>query len=176
MNIRAVKETVYRVGLPAGAVVALLLRYFEDAQGTLHIVDSVGLPLTSALLLGVWLCFQGRWERFVVLETLLFSGLSLMILASLSYSAFQVGEHDLLNLTGLGYWTPVLYALAFLIFGRTSGLNLSLIIYALLLGVWGTEVLSSGNTAYERSILFQLFASNALLLLLLYGFGLLVNV
>lgn len=173
---RTVKRAVYGVGLPAGALMILLLLYFERAQGTLHIVDRIGLPLLSVLVAGIWLCFKMRWGSFRVLEGLLFSGVFLMIFASLSYSAFQISGTDLVNLTGLGYWTPVLYALAFLIFGVRTGRNISLTLYTLILGVWLAEVLLSRSDAIvERSILFQLFASNALLLLLLYGFGILVN-
>lgn len=175
-NIEAVKRTVYSIGLPTGAAMALLLLYFEHAQGTLHIVDRIGLPLTSALLLILWLGFKLRWGRMVVLESILFSGVSLMVIASLAYSALKVTEHDILNLTGLGYWTPVLYTLAFLIFGVRTGRTIALMLYALLLGVWGSEVFfSQSGDIFERSILFQLFASNALLLLLLYGFGVLVK-
>ena len=172
-GIRSVKLAIYQLGLPAGAVMALLLFYFENAQGTLHIVDKVGLPLLSALLMGLWPCFKLRLGDFMGLELLLFGGVSLMVLSSLSYSAFRVSGGDWVNLTGLGYWTPVLYAMAFLMFGLKTGRNISLTLYALILGVWASQLLfDQSSNLLERSILFQLFASNALLLLLLYGFGL----
>lgn len=171
-GIRSVKLAIYRLGLPAGVVMALLLLYFEYVQGTLHIVDRIGLPLLSALLTVIWVCFKLHVGNFMRLELLLFGSVSLMVLASLSYSAFRVSGGDWVNLTGLGYWTPVLYAMAFLMFGLKTGRNLSLTLYTLILGVWASQLLFGQSSILERSILFQLFASNALLLLLLYGFGL----
>jgi len=172
----SVKRAVYLFGLPFGAACALLLLWLEHAQGTLHVVDRVGLPLLALLVLGLALAFWRGWGRFFVLELLLFGGVAAMLLASLGYSIFQLSSTDVVNLTGLGYWTTVLFTLAFLIFGVRTGLKISGVVYLLALGVWAAEILvGSNSSAVERTILFQLFASNALLLLLLYTFGVLVQ-
>lgn len=174
--VTSVKRTVYLLGLPFGATSALLLLWLEHAQGTLHIVDRFGLPLLALLLLVLTLLFWRRRGQFFVLELLLFGGVSLMLLASFVYSIFQLPTTDVVNLTGLGYWTTVLFTLAFLIFGVRTGLRLSLGVYLLALGVWVAEiVVGSNSSVIERTILFQLYAANGLQLFLLYAFGLLVQ-
>lgn len=171
----SVKRTVYLLGLPFGATSALLLWWLEHAQGILHIVDRIGLPLLALLLLALTLLFWLRRGHFFVLELLLFSGVSVMLLASFVYSIFQLPTTDVVNLTGLGYWTTVLFTLAFLIFGVRTGLRLSLGFYLLALGVWLAEVVGANGSVVERTILFQLYAANGLQLFLLYIFGLLVQ-
>ena len=99
----SVKRTVYLLGLPFGATSALLLWWLEHAQGILHIVDRIGLPLLALLLLALTLLFWLRRGHFFVLELLLFSGVSVMLLASFVYSIFQLPTTDVVNLTGLGY-------------------------------------------------------------------------
>lgn len=176
-EIAAVKRAAYLIGLPLGALAALLLLGLEHAQGTLHIVDRIGLPLLALLATVLSVFFWRRWGRFFVLELALFSGFSLMLLASLTYSIMMLASTDVTNLTGLGYWTTVLFPLAFLIFGVRTGLRISLGVYVLSLGVWITEFLIGSNgSAAERTTLFQMYTANGLQLLLLYAFGVLVQV
>lgn len=173
-TIEATKRTIYLVGLPLGAVASLLLVYAEWAQGTLHLVDQIGLPLLSLLLIGLTVGFWRRSLPFVALEVAFFLGFSSMLLASLGYSLTQVlgPEADLRNLIGLGYWSPVLYAMALLIFGVRTGIRLSIGVFLASLGVWLGQIAVSENAfPFERSLVFQLYASDALLLLLLYGLG-----
>ncbi len=175
--ITAVKRTAYLIGLPLGAAAALLLLGLEHARGGLHIVDRIGLLLLALLTTVLSVCFWRRWGRFFILELILFAGFSLMLLASLTYSIMMLASADVTNLTGLGYWTTVLFPLAFLVFGVGTGLRISLSIYALSLGVWITEFLIGSNgSAAERITLFQMYTANGLQLLLLYTFGVLVQV
>ena len=170
------KRSLYFTILPVAAAVVLLLVFVEWQQGTLHIVDALGLPLL-AMLFSV-LTFR-LWRRTVAiarLETVAFSGAALMYLMSLSYSLFEHVQTQGVswNLTGLGYWSPIIYALAFLIFGVKAGLRMSLVIYVLSLLVWlvhFTMLSLRGDPPLGAAVFYQLFASDGLLLILLYGTG-----
>ena len=175
-GVREVKRRVYLLGLPFGAVSAVLLFWLEWEQGTLHSVDRVGLPLLAGLVAVLELLFWRRRGSFFVLELLLFSGLAAMILASLGYSVLVLPSNDVNNLRGLGYWTSVLSTLAFLIFGVRTGLKISLTTFFAAVGIWLAEItLGDNGTIAERTILFQLYSANAIQLLLLWAFGVLVH-
>ena len=97
-----------------------------------------------------------------------------MYLASLGYSLFGLSQAQaaLWNLAGLGYWSPIVYALAFLIFGVKDGLRMSLVIYTLSLVVWLVHFVTlsrAGDPPMGEAIFYQLFASDGLLLIMLYG-------
>lgn len=174
-GVREVKRRVYLLGLPFGAVSAAMLFWLEQEQGTLHAVDRVGLPLLSGLTVVLALLFWRRLGSFFVLELLLFSGLAAMILASLGYSILVLPSNDVNNLRGLGYWTSVLSTLAFLIFGVRTGLKISLTTFFAAVGIWLAEITFGDNGSIaERTILFQLYSANAIQLLLLWAFGVLV--
>ncbi len=170
------KRSFYLVMLPVAMVAVLLLVFAEWQQGTLHLVDAFGLP-SLVLLFGV-LTF-GLWRRkvpVVQLETTAFSGVTLMYLSSLGYSLFGLSQTQaaLWNLTGLGYWSPVVYTLAFLIFGVKSGLKTSLVVYVLSLLVWLAHfamLFLAGDPSTGGAVFYQLFASDGLLLMILYGTG-----
>ena len=154
----------------------MLLFWLELEQGTLHPVDRVGLPLLAGLVAVLGLLFWRRRGSFFILELLLFSGLAAMILASLGYSVLILPSNDVNNLRGLGYWTSVLSTLAFLIFGVRTGLKISLTTFFAAVGIWLAEItLGDNGTMAERTILFQLYSANAIQLLLLWAFGVLVH-
>ena len=88
----ALKRSVYLFGLPLAMVAVSLLVVAEWQQGTLHLVDALGLPLL-VLLLGT--LTLGLWRRAIVvtrLEAAAFSGVVLMYLTSLSYSLFGLPQ------------------------------------------------------------------------------------
>jgi len=177
--VEATKRSAYLVGLPIGVFSSVVLLYVEAQQGTLHIVDRFGLPLLALLLSALTFGFWRRRSNFLALELTLFAGFALMLLASLSYTVFQIPEQttDIRNLTGLGYWTPVLYTMAFLIFGVRIGVKLSVGVYLTLLGVWlGYFLTTPSTTSFEQSVFFQLFASDGLMLLLLYTVGTIIKI
>ena len=175
-GVREVKRRVYLLGLPFGAVSAVLLFWLEWEQGTLHSVDRVGLPLLAGLVAVLGLLFWRRRGSFFVLELLLFAGLAAMVLASLGYSILILPSNDVTNLRGLGYWTSVLSTLAFLVFGVRTGLKISLVTFFAAVGIWLAEItLGDNGTIAERTILFQLYSANAIQLLLLWAFGVLVH-
>lgn len=155
-------------------VAALLLVFAEWQQGTLHVVDSFGLPLL-ALFFGV-LSFH-LWRQTISiarLETAVFGGTALMYLSSLAFSLFGLSQTQaaLWNLTGLGYWSSVVYTLAFLVFGVKSGLKTSLGVYLLSLFAWLTHfalLFLAGDPPMGEAVFYQLFASDGLLLIMLYG-------
>lgn len=170
------KRRVYLLGLPFGTVSALLLFWLEQDQGTLHAVDRIGLPLLAALTVALELLFWRRRGLFFALELLLFAGLAAMILASLGYSVLVLPSTNVNNLRGLGYWTSVMSTLAFLIFGVRTGLRISLVTFFAAVGIWVAEItLGDNGSAAERTILFQLYSANAIQLLLLWAFGVLVQ-
>lgn len=176
--IQHTKRRVYLVGLPLGALASLVLLWVEWQQGSLHIVDGVGLPLLALLNAVTSFFFWRRAGSFRVLELVFFVGFASMLVASLGYSLFQITdpETDLRNLIGLGYWSPVLYVLALLVFGVETGIRLSTGVFVGSLGVWIGQMLVSGSSfPFERSLVFQLYASDALLLLLLYGLGVILR-
>ncbi len=173
-QVTAIKRAVYLIALPFAAAAGVLLVRLESGQG-LPLISGVGLPLLTGLKLVLWLFFWRRWGTFFVLELLLFGDVSLLLLGSLAYSIFEISAGSVGNLASLGYWTSVLYTLAFLIFGVRYGLKLSLAVYLSAFGVWIAAVLSGVNDPSEQSLLSQLFVANGLLLLLLYTFGLLVE-
>ena len=110
-----------------------------------------------------------------MLELLLFGGVSLLLLSSLAYTVFELSAGSIGNLASIGYWTSVLYTLAFLIFGvrlRTQALAGGLSAGAQRLARRGRR---GASIPSEQSLLFQLFVANGLLLLLLYTFGVLVE-
>ena len=79
----ALKRPLYLFGLPLAMAAVSLLVVAEWRQGTLHVVDALGLPLL-VLLLGT-LTF-GLWRKAIStarLEVATFSGAVLMYLASL---------------------------------------------------------------------------------------------
>ena len=172
----ALKRSFYLFGLPLAMVAVSLLVVAEWQQGTLHMVDALGLPLL-VLLFGT--LTLGLWRRAISvarLEAATFSGVVLMYLASLSYSLFGLPQAQaaLWNLTGLGYWSPIVYALTFLIFGVKVGLRMSLLVYAVSLLVWLVHfvtLFSADETPMGGAVFYQLFASDGLLLVMLYGAG-----
>ena len=174
-TVTAVKRRVYLLGLPFAVACSVLLFWLEAGQGALHLVDYIGLPLLSGLKLTLWVFFWQRRGKFFVLELLLFGGVSLLLLSSLAYTVFELSVGSIGNLASIGYWTSVLYTLAFLIFGVHYGLKLSLAVYLVALGVWLVGMLGGVPNPSERSLLFQLFLTNGLLLLLLYSFGVLIE-
>lgn len=173
-TVTAVKRRVYLIGLPFAVACSVLLFWLEAGQGALHLADYIGLPLLTSLKLTLWVFFWQRRGKFYVLELLLFSGVSLLLLSSLAYTIFELSVGSIGNLASIGYWTSVLYTLAFLIFGVRYGLKLSLAVYLLALSVWLGGVAGGVNPS-EQSLLFQLFVANGLLLLLLYSFGVLIE-
>ena len=170
------KRTLYLFGLPVAMIAVSLLVFAEWQQGTLHMVDILGLPLL-VLLLGI--LTLGLWRETISiarLETVVFSGTVLMYLASLGYSLFGLSQTQaaLWNLTGLGYWSPIVYVLGFLIFGVKNGLRMSLVIYTLSLLVWLVHFMMlsrAGDPPMGEAVFYQLFASDTLLLMMLYGMG-----
>ena len=172
----ALKRSFYLFSLPLAMIAVSLLVVAEWRQGTLHIVDALGLPLLvllfGTLTLGLW-----RGAISVTrLEVAAFSGVVPMYLASLGYSLFSLPQAQaaLWNLTGLGYWSPIVYALAFLIFGVKVGLRMSLLVYAISLLVWFIYFIIlflADETPMGGAVFYQLFASNGLLLVMLYGVG-----
>ena len=172
----ALKRSFYLFGLPLAMAAVSLLVVAEWQQGTLHVVDALGLPLL-VLLFGT--LTLGLWRRAIAvtrLEVTAFSGVVLMYLASLGYSLFSLPQAQaaLWNLTGLGYWSPLVYALAFLIFGVRVGLRMSLLVYAVSLLVWlvyFVVLFLADETPMGGAVFYQLFASDGLLLVMLYGVG-----
>ncbi len=173
-QITAIKRAVYLIALPFAAAAGVLLFQLESGQG-LRLISGVGLPLLTGLKLVLWLFFWRRWGTFFVLELLLFADISLLLLSSLIDSVFELSSGSVGNLASIGYWTSVLYTLAFLVFGVRYGLKLSLAVYLSAFGVWIAAVLSGVNNSGEQSLLSHLFVANGLSLLLLYAFGVLVQ-
>jgi diguanylate cyclase len=175
-----IKQRLYRLGLPAGFLATLGLLYTERRQGTLHVVDAVGLPLLALLLLTLMVGLYLRRLPARYVERALFVGL--MHLSSLGYSVFRLARGDpgvsFWNLAGLGNWNSVVYTLAFLTFGLRLGARVSAGVYLLSLGAWLAYFIYPGPSAVfgaGYSLFFQLHAADALMLLLLYGFGLVVR-
>ena len=169
----AIKRAVYLVALPFAAAAGVLFQL--EAGPGLPLVSGIGLPLLIGLKFTLWMFFWRRWGTFFVLELLLLAGISVLLLSSLVDSIFELSAGSVGNLASLGYWTSVLYTLAFLVFGVRYGLRLSLAVYLSAFGVWIVAVLGGANSPGEQSLLSQLFIANGLLLLLLYTFGLLVE-
>ncbi len=174
--IESIKCRVYLVVLPVAVLVCAMLYSLESRNGSLHVVDQLGLPLFGGLcsLLFVGLRF---WPRYLKMyEMMLYSGFATFYLASLTYSVatFAFDISGVWNLAGLTYWSPVLYTLAFLVFGVRQGLwagvgiqaifGLTVMNYFLL----RTDALPGDGTG---AMLLQGFFSGTVTLFLLWAVG-----
>lgn len=170
--IDTIKGRVYMFVLPAGALLSFGLWWLEARSGSLHVIDLYGLPLFGLLCLSLFLALR-RWPKnLFVYELMLFCTFTALYLASLGYS-LSVLAHDSLglwNLAGLTYWGPVLYMVAFLVFGVRQGLYLSLGLHA----IFGFAVMSYFFLAPSpgaTAMLMQGFTSGVLVLFLLWAIG-----
>lgn len=174
--IETIKERVYLVVLPFATLTCLSLWWLEARNGTLHIVDRVGLPLFSLLCLALLLILR-RWpKRLATCEVVLFCAFALFYLASLSYSLATFAQNPLgiWNLAGLSYWSPVLYTLAFLVFGVDRGLAVSLGVHGLLAFTTLNYLLmrpQDGAVQGTSEMLLQGFAAGAISLFLMWAIG-----
>lgn len=170
----AIKRRIYLFGLPLGAITALSVWWLEREVGQLPAVDRYGLPPLALLMLGLWLCFWRRPLSFVRLELLLFASLSLFLSASMFSSLLLASPEEVAPAyASTGYWFPVLYGLAFLMFGGARGRALSLLLFAVSLGLGAVYVLliRPGSEWEALLTLLQLYIANGLVLLLLGGFA-----
>lgn len=170
------KRRVYLLSLPFGAACCTLIWWLNARNGSLHIVDQIGLPLLGSvfLLLAVGVYYWPK--RLSLYELTLFSSFSLMYLASLGYSLlmFTNSMASIWNLAGLGSWGTVLYTLAFLVFGVKRGLWFSLGLYSLSLLASLSYFLLVPPADFvmgTKALLFQRLAADGLVLFLLSAIG-----
>lgn len=173
-SIQKIKRRIYFVGFPLGVVVALGLAYAGWHQETPQLADAIGQPL-FALLLAVLTI--GLWRNSLSLRRVeygLFTGIVLMQLASLVYSAIAISGNSarLWDLTTTSIWGFVIYTLAFLVLGVHTGLKLSSLLALLSTAVWLAYLfMTPASPLGIWSLFFQIHAVGGVQILLLYGFG-----
>lgn len=162
------KRRIYLLCLPLAIVSAVSVWILERAAGVLHVIDWLGIPVITISLLSCWILLQFNKISITLLERIIFGLFSIFMLASLSGSLFLV-EGQVGDLAGAGYWFPVVYGMAFLMFGAGLGRLLSGIMYlcSMALG-FGYVVYQGFNVAESDLLIFsQIYAANLLVLILL---------
>lgn len=168
------KRWSFLIGLPLGAVAALVSFFAERA---IHPVDTFSQVIF--LLLAGWLLLlalaavlmQSIPRKF---EYLLYISLNVFFITKLAQPLLIPDENidAAAEVTALGYWYPVLYALAFVMFGLRRGIRLSLPFYGITLvmvGIILVQHLLEGDLAghlEEFYALSQLVFSGGILILL----------
>lgn len=169
-KVLAFKRRSYLIILPLGLLAFLLPWIFGLSSAQLSAFDGLALPLVALVLAGFNLALLARKIPLPQLEIGIFSSLCLFFLVKLSFYLFsgQNAADVSSGLTEFAYWFPVLYALAFLMFGSARGRRVSLLLYTTTLFVGMVYVLPS-ILAGERGEVFALsqmyFASGALIVL-----------
>lgn len=126
------KRLSFLIVLPLGAIAALVSL---AAERTIYPEEALShLPF---LILAVWLAFLtlvvvSRTHIPKSFEYLVFISLNIFFLIKLAEPIYMHAESRdaALRVTVLGYWYPMLYALAFIMFGFRKGIKLSLIFYS----------------------------------------------
>jgi diguanylate cyclase len=172
--LRVVRYKAYLLVFVLGAVASSfswLLVAFEEPEA----FNRVAYPLMTILcaILAAVLWWRGeRVLRFVGL--LGYAGGSVFLLAKACHALYvghgRFGALD--ELPEISSWSPVLIFGAFLVLGVREGLAGSLLFYAALLGVtlpYAVPELLAGEDADAIRALVQLYLSNAVVIVLLFG-------
>jgi diguanylate cyclase (GGDEF)-like protein len=165
-SITTVKRRLYLLCLPLAVASALSVWLLERAAGVLHAIDRVGIPLLAWGFLLCWVLLRRNRLSVAMLERLIFGGFSAFMLASLSGSLFLV-QGRVGDLAGSGYWFPVTYCMAFLIFGPKQGRLFSGALYlcSVALGLIYLAVKGAAVLGEELLIFSQIYAANLLVLI-----------
>ncbi len=170
-SIDAIKRIVYLAGLPIGASVSTLVWFLEREGDVLHVVDRIGLPILAIEFALLALLIWRRSIRLRLAELILFASFGGFMLISMSFTLFLPHPPgvDVGDLAGAGYWFPVIYVMAFLMFGARLGRALALGLFAISLLLGLARIVTGDPEAVRNELLIisQIYTANGLLLLLI---------
>jgi diguanylate cyclase (GGDEF)-like protein len=168
------KRRSFLIGLPLGATAALVSFVAErtiypgDLASPLFFLLLAGWLGLLTLMVGVMKHISKSFEYLVFVSLNIFFLFKLALPLLLPTETVDAAS----GVTIFGYWYPVLYALAFVMFGLRKGIRLSLLFYSITLAVVATVLvqhLLDGDLAehYEHFYaLSQLVFSGGILILL----------
>ena len=164
----------YMVLLSIGAVTALASWALEKPAGTANAFDNIVDPLLAVfciLLAGVLLVFKQRALRRV--EVVGYLVLAAYFLANVFYITYVGYEriNVIADLAEFSSWIPLVYVLAYLIFGARKGLIVSALFYLPLLGLSLPHVARnalSGENLQEAYAFAQIYLSGFVVVILLF--------
>ncbi len=170
------KRETYLLGLPLGVLFFLSAWFLESPMARIVAFDAVARPLVAScfVTLSVLLYFKKLSTRaveaslIVCVYTYFLARLSLLLL-------FDHGVADIARELGeFGYWFPILYGLAFFMFGVRRGKEVSLVFFSATLAVGlihGANRFSLGESLGELRPLGQVYFSSGLLILIFNAFA-----
>ena len=187
------KRETYLLGLPLGVLFFLSAWFLESPMARIVAFDAVARPLVASLFvaLSLLLYFKKLSTRaaetslIVCVYTYFLARLSLLLLFDPSIDpsidpSVNQGAADIARELGeFGYWFPILYGLAFFMFGVRRGKGVSLVFFGATLAVGlihGANRLALGESLGELRPLGQVYFSSGLLILIFNAFAKLTEI
>ena len=179
------KRETYLLGLPLGVLFFLSAWFLESPMARIVAFDAVARPLVAScfVALSILLYFKKLSTRavetslIVCVYTYFLARLSLLLLFDHSINQ---GAADIARELGeFGYWFPILYGLAFFMFGVRRGKEVSLVFFGATLAVGlihGANRLALGESLGELRPLGQVYFSSGLLILIFNAFAKLTEI
>ena len=169
-SLQNIKRKLYLTSIPVGCIVAIIVWFLEREQGVLHVFDRIGLPILVITYTILWFLLYTRTLSLLILEFILFTSFSLFMLVSMSFTLFidhPVGA-EVGDMAGAGYWFPVTYGLAFVIFGAQLGRKLAFTLFtaSFVMGLIYLVSITPEMARREILVMSQIYTANALVLLL----------
>ena len=179
------KRETYLLGLPLGVLFFLSAWFLESPMARMVAFDAVARPLVASLFvaLSILLYFKKLSTRaveaslIVCVYTYFLARLSLLLL--FDHSVDQGAAGIARELGEFGYWFPILYGLAFFMFGVRRGKGVSLVFFGATLAVGlihGANRFALGESLGELRPLGQVYVSSGLLILIFNAFAKLTEI
>ena len=170
------KRETYLLGLPLGVLFFLSAWFLESPTARIAAFDALARPFVASLFvaLSILLYFKKLSTRaveaslIVLVYAYFLARLSLLLL-------LDNGAADIARELGeFGYWFPILYGLAFFMFGARRGKGVSLVFFGATLAVGlihGANRFALGGSLSELRPLGQVYFSSGLLILIFHAFA-----
>ncbi len=179
------KRETYLLGLPLGVLFFLSAWFLESPMARMVAFDAVARPLVASFFvaLSILLYFKKLSTRAVEASLIVcvyayfLARLSLLLLFDHSINH---GTADIARELGeFGYWFPILYGLAFFMFGVRRGKGVSLVFFGATFAVGlihGANRFALGESLGDLRPLGQVYVSSGLLILIFNAFAKLTEI
>lgn len=171
-TITSIKHRIYLHALPWGAGVALIILLLNLKNQNANLASVIFLPSISiACLISISL-FRRYGVTFLhIFESVIYSSAYLFFIAFLINTAFNGISTGVFLVQKFLIWLPTIHIISFMMFSKNTALRLALS-FLLCFTIIGATFLhltrNSPNTTYNFQVLFEIFFSNLMYVLILY--------